>query len=360
MKGTALLSNCIKNITPGFPRMIGGVLVDNPIWLAPLAGVTFGSLRYFYRMLGAGLVHTEMVSALGLCHKGRKTKELLNGCEEERPVVLQLFGSKADDIIKGAEIALDIRGFEALEINMACPMPKVTKKGSGSKLLENPSEAVEMIKVLCTTGLPVWAKIRIIPSLQDMATYDFCEKLFDAGAAFIFVHGRTSAQRYEGTASRDAVAEVAARFPGMIGGSGDCYEPADFMDYMSRGCAAVLAGRGIMRDVFVIPKTLKVLGADVQKEFLEPGPDLQSELLLELGRSIYNTEGQSLALMIARRMLASLFKGFPGAAQLRRHGALAKTWQDMEELLVNWKDVTFMPDVEFSKVDFPNGIVGEF
>lgn len=334
-----MLNSKINNVVPGFPSSIGGVFVDNPVWLAPLAGVTFGSLRHFYRRLGAGLVHTEMVSALGLCYNGIKTKQLLNGYEEERPVVLQLFGSKSDDIIKGAEIALNMRSFEALEINMACPMPKVTKKGSGAKLLENPAEAARMVKALDKTGLPVWTKIRIISPPDGMSTLNFCEDLFEAGADFIFVHGRTAAQRYEGEASHEAVGEVAACFPGRIGGSGDCYEPSDLIDYIYRGCAAVLAGRGIMKDVFLIPKTLKAMGADVQKEFYDPDADLQSELLLELGRSIYNTEGQLMALMIARRMLASTFRGFSGAAQLRRLGALAKTWQDMEELLKNREDI---------------------
>ena len=108
---------------PGWPKKIGGVAVDNPIWLAPLAGITFSSFRRFHRALGAGLVHTEMVSALGLIYKGRKTKELLYGFDDERPCALQLFGARSGEIAEGAEIALTIRGFDALEVNMACPMP---------------------------------------------------------------------------------------------------------------------------------------------------------------------------------------------------------------------------------------------
>lgn len=350
----------VDKIIPGFPRVIGGVLVDNPVWLAPMAGITFGSLRRFYGELGAGLVHTEMVSAVGLCHKGRRTKELLSGCDEERPVALQLFGANADDLARGAEIALGLRRFEALEVNMACPMPKVTKRGCGSRLLYDQREAASIVKTLKRFGLPVWSKVRIMPPELSATTADFCGELFAAGADFIFVHGRTAAQRYDGTASRDEVEKVAASFPGLVGGSGDCYTEADFRDYLDRGCAAVLAARGILKDVFMIPKVLKSLGAEIPPEFIEPSPDLQSELLLELGRNIYNTEGQALALMIARRMLAALFKGFPGAAQLRRRGALVRTWQEMENLLLNWEDIPMMPEVEFSKEKFPHGVIGEF
>ena len=348
-----------NNVVPGYPRKVGGITVNNPIWLAPLAGITFGSLRKFYKDLGAGLVHTEMVSAVGLCHRGRKTKELLYGDESEHPVVLQLFGPKAEEIIKGAEVALSIRKFDGIEINMACPMPKVTKKGSGSKLMENPAEAAAMMKILKPLGLPVWSKVRIMPEWNDIDTVRFCEILFEAGADFIFVHGRTPAQRYEGRASRDAVEAIASRFPGMIGGSGDCYEPYDFADYIGRGCSAVLAGRGILRDVFIIPKTLKAMGGDIPDMFTEPDSELQSRLLRELGRNICKAECESLALMIARRMLAALFKGFPGAAQLRRRGAMARTWQEMEELLINWKDVPSMPELELTKENFPRGVIGE-
>ena len=345
-------------LLPGYPLKIGGVAVENPIWLAPLAGITFASVRKFYRKLGAGLVHTEMVSALGLCHRGRKTKELLYGSEEERPVVLQLFGSKPEDIARGADAALEIRRFEALQINMACPMPKVTKKGSGAKLMSEPEVSSEIIRVMKKTGLPVWAKIRTMPVGSAVTTCEYCDRLFGSGADFIFIHGRTPAQRYEGKASRDDVEEAARCFPGMIGGSGDCYEPGDFLDYLNRGCAAVLAGRGILRDVFIIPKTLRVLGGEVPLQYWDPSPDFQSELLLELGRSIYNTEGQSHALMISRRMLAALFKGFSGAVQLRRHGALARTWQEMEDLLAGWQDNKNLPEIEHTKENFPRGVIG--
>lgn len=335
-----MYSKTLKNITTrGFPKNIGGVVVDNPIWLAPMAGITFGSVRRFYRELGAALVHTEMVSAAGLCHKGEKTKTLLFGSQNERPIVLQLFGADADSILRGVEIALGIREYEALEVNMACPMPKVTKKGCGAKVMENPAEAAKIIAALKTVGLPVWAKIRITPSGSALSTGQFSETLFAAGADYIFVHGRTPSQRYDGTASRDEVEAVARSFPGRIGGTGDCNKPADFIDYLSRGCASVLAARGFLKDALLIPKSLKDLGAEIPEIFLSPSVEQQVLILLELGRNIYNTEGETLALMMVRRMLAALFKGFPYASFMRRRGAQARSWWDMEYILLHWESV---------------------
>lgn len=357
-----MLKATLENrVTPGFPKTIGGVMVDNPVWLAPMAGITFGTVRQFYRKLGAGLVHTEMVSALGLCHRGRKTRELLYGGEGERPCVLQLFGADADSIARGAEAALSIRSFEALEVNMACPMPKVTKKGCGSKVMENPEEAAKMMRQLKKTGLPVWSKIRVASCSCALPTASLCETLFAAGADFIFVHGRTPAQRYEGVASREAVEEVAREFPGQIGGSGDCYKPEDFIDYISRGCAAVLAGRGFLRDALLIPRTLSELGADIPAAFLSPSAEEQAQILLELGRSIYNNEGEPLAMSMARRTLASLFKGFPGASRLRRRGAEARTWADMEYILLNWAEVLEEEETPYDKHRYPRGVIdGQF
>ena len=322
----------------GFPRTIGGITVDNPIWLAPLAGITFASFRLFHKSMGAGLVHTEMVSALGLKYRGRKTRELLYGGEKEKPCVLQLFGSNAEDILCGADTALSIRPFEGLEINMACPMPKVIKKGSGSKLMETPCEAAKIISALKSFNLPVWAKVRIFPKSSEMTTVEFCKILFDAGADFIFIHGRTAAQRYEGTASRDAVEEAAKIFPGKIGGSGDCYAPDDFSDYLKRGCASVLAARGVLRDAFLIPRSLALLGCDVPFELQNPSAENQAMKLLDLCRTIYMTEGESLALGIGKRMLGALLKGFAGAAQMRRDASITRKWSEMENLLLNWRD----------------------
>ena len=331
-------SSCLAGdfTLPGWPKKIGGVEVCNPIWLAPLAGITYYSVRQFYKQLGAGLVHTEMVSALGLCYKGRKTKELLYGEDEQSPAVLQLFGSNAADVGKGAELALEIRRFDAVEINMACPMPKVTKKGSGSALLKEPEKAAEIIASLKDTGLPVWAKIR--RSAEDAETLNFCEKLLNAGADQLFIHGRTQAQRYEGRADREIVHRAAERFPEMISASGDCYAPEDFEEYLGLGCCSVLAARGVLKDLCLFPKTLARLGANIDKKYSEPSAETQSELICMLCDAVYKREGESHALVMAHRATGAVFRGLRGAAELRRQVAFLRSWPEMKEVILNWKE----------------------
>ena len=321
-----------------YPTEVGGVRVDSPIWLAPLAGITTSSLRQFHRELGAGLVHTEMVSALGLIHGGRKTREYLRFDEAERPIVLQLFGPDADSLSKGAEIALNAYAYEGLQVNMACPMPKVTKKGAGAKMLDSPLMALEVVRQLKRFGVPLWVKIRLLPSTHSMTTDSLCALFFEAGADLLIVHGRTAAQRYEGYANRGEVCQIAQKFPGKIVGSGDYYAPADAVDFLRGGCAAVIAARGIVRDVMLIPKTLRTLGFDVpEKQFLS-GIEEQVDSLLLLGDRTFLREGESTVLVLVRRMLAGLFKGFSGAAALRQQIAQLRSWVMMREALVSFKN----------------------
>ncbi|MDR1885694.1 MAG: tRNA-dihydrouridine synthase family protein, partial [Synergistaceae bacterium] len=299
-------------------RRVGGVETGSPIWLAPLAGVTTRTFRAFHRSLGAGLVHTEMVSAVGLSYKNRRTRDLMGDDDEPGPVALQLFAPNAAELMRGALVAVGTRRFDALEINMACPMPKVTKKGAGASLLYNPGEAGMMVRSLKTLGLPVWVKLR---KTDADGTRDFCRMLADSGADLLMLHGRTPAQRYEGAADKKIVRDIASLLPGMLVASGDYYEPHDARFYLDGGCAAVLAARGSLRDAFLIPRTLAALNYptnDLVKKYSDPTPRDQLDALLSIGRAGAAREGERFTVILVRRMMSGMFKGLPGAAAMRR------------------------------------------
>jgi tRNA-dihydrouridine synthase B len=313
---------------------IGGVTVSSPIWLAPLAGVTTRTFRYFHKDMGAGLVHTEMVSVIGLSYMNQKTRRLVGDDTEPGPIVLQLFGPDADSIGKGAEIALGVRRFDALEINMACPMPKVTKKGSGASLLNRPDEARRIVASLVEFGLPVWVKLRIFPRDKNgIGAEKFAEELLIAGAAFLMIHGRTPAQRYEGASDKESVVAIARRFPGRIGASGDFYAPKDASRYLEGGCASVLAARGALRDAYLIPKTNAALGLDVPERLINPTVTEKAAALIGLGRRGVADEGERFTLVLVKRMLPGLFKDYHGAASLRKACALCRDWASLEDVL---------------------------
>ena len=321
-------------------QTVGGVRVASPIWLAPLAGVTTHTFRAWHRKMGAGLVHTEMVSAIGLSYKNRKTGDLIGDDNEPGPIVLQLFASDAESLMRGARLAAQMRRFDALEINMACPMPKVTKKGSGARLLESPDTAVKMVEALRTLTLPVWVKLRVTdPTKHPLPTEAFCERLFAAGADLLMLHGRTPAQRYEGVADKAAVCEAARRFPGRLVASGDFYTPDDARRYLGEGCVAVLAARGAIRDAYLIPKTHAALGRDVDSSLQAPGMRDQIDALLYIGRLGLAHEGERFTLVLVRRMLAGLFKGFHGASAVRQACASCRGWCVLEEELLRLREM---------------------
>jgi tRNA-dihydrouridine synthase B len=285
--------------------------------------------------MGASLTHTEMVSAIGLSYKNGKTKRLIGSSDEPGPTVLQLFAPDADSVTRGAELALAMRGFDAIQINMACPMPKVTKRGAGAALLDRPGEARCIVESLGKFALPVWVKLRVTDRHCPITAESLCESLLSAGAKLIAIHGRTPAQRYEGLADKERVCSIARTFPGVIAASGDYYEPSDAIAYLGGGCAAVLAARGVLRDMFLIPRTLAALGRGVPREFVSPSLRERADALIRFGSLYMNDEGERFGIVMVRRALAGVFKGFPGAADIRQECAARGEWRGIEEFLKN-------------------------
>ncbi|HPC75348.1 MAG TPA: tRNA-dihydrouridine synthase family protein [Synergistales bacterium] len=316
---------------------MGGVDVKNPVWLAPLAGITTPSVRLFFKSLGAGLAHTEMISCAGLAHGSRKTFSMLRRIEGEGPLVLQLFAPDETTLLEGARRSLGCSSFEAISINMACPMPKVTRRGAGSSLLERPKTAAAMVRALTPLGLPVWAKIRKPPPASSMDTLSFSGMLLEAGASHVCIHGRTPAQKYEGRADKDAVVRSAKAFPGMIAASGDVFSIDDVLGLLKEGCSAVFVARGALKDPLLIPQTLHRCGFPAKERMLvlEVGPRVG--LMISLGERMLQEEGEKAALVLLKRLLSGMFRGFNGASRFRRTLSAASDWQGMCGAFEEWR-----------------------
>ena len=187
------------------PLKIGNVEMQNPLVLAPMAGVTDLPFRVLCKEQGAGLICMEMVSAKAILYKNRNTEELLAIDPKEHPVSLQLFGSDPDII---SEIAKQIeeRPFDILDLNMGCPVPKVVNNGEGSALLKSPDLIEEIVrKVSSAISKPVTVKVRIGFENAPVDIVEIAKRVEDAGAAAIAVHGRTRQQYYSGTADWDTI-----------------------------------------------------------------------------------------------------------------------------------------------------------
>jgi tRNA-dihydrouridine synthase B len=228
---------------------LGPFQLRNPYVLAPMAGVSEQPFRVIAFQMGAALCPTELVSAAGLFHANQRTlKYLRHDAEVEKPYSLQLFGGIPEQLAHAAQIAQQ-RGAQIIDINMGCPVKKVTKSGAGSALLCDPPRAAAIIRAIrSATGLPVTAKIRSGWDANSRNYLEMVEALEDAGCAALAIHPRTRAQGYSGRADWDVIAHARRHARRMaIIGNGDVLTPADAKRMMeTTGCDFVMIGRGAL------------------------------------------------------------------------------------------------------------------
>jgi tRNA-dihydrouridine synthase B len=251
------------------PWSLGGVELPNRVVLAPLAGIGNWFVRLQAKRYGAGLAFSEMISSFAIHYGNRKTlDELLVVHPDERPVSLQLFGQDPE-IMRSAAAAVARVGADILDLNMGCPVPKVTKTGAGAALLKDPDTAVAVARAAREgSGLPVTVKLRAAMRPGGIEGLELARRLVDeAGVAGITFHPRSAAVRHKGTPDYDLAAELVRELPVPVIVSGGM-EGAEHVRWVFEhtGCAAVMLARGALGNPWLFEQ---VLGARED----EPGPD---------------------------------------------------------------------------------------
>lgn len=227
---------------------IGDLRFSDPfLSLAPLAGYGDVAFRRLCRDFGASLTVSEMVSAKGLVYGGEKTASLLTVAPNETPSCVQLFGADPEFFYRASALPA-VRAFDCIDINMGCPVPKVTKNGEGSALMRNADLAAEIVRACREgSGLPVTVKIRLGWDGAHIVAPAFAAKMQEAGAAAITVHGRTTEQGYSGVADWNAIAEVARAVSVPVIGNGDIRDRESALFAMEKyNVAGVAIGRGAL------------------------------------------------------------------------------------------------------------------
>ena len=302
--------------------LIGGLELKNQLCLAPLAGVTSISIREFFSEQGAALTHTEMISCAGLVRDNAKTLDMLKVSKSEAPLVVQLFANNSEILFEGAKRVLkSCEKFSAFGINMACPMPKITKNGSGSALLKKPETAFNMVKNLKELNLPVWVKIRKLE--KEIDTLNFIENLINSGADNVCIHGRTASQRYEGFADKNIVRECAKNFPGFISASGDVKTVDDIHEYLSMGCVAIMLARGIISNPFLIDEFHYIF-----RDYNE-----QIETLINFAERAETLSGEHKALVLMKRFVPGILRDVHGSAEKRKSACMAVKLEEIIKIL---------------------------
>lgn len=248
---------------------IGSLMLTSRYWLAPLAGYTNLSFRLAVRGLGGlGLATTDLVNARALLVRSRKTMELIQTCPEDRPVAVQIYGANPQDM-KDAAQWLESYGVSAVDINMGCPVHKVTRGGGGSALLCDAVNTVELVRtVVEAVRIPVTVKMRLGWDEDNQTAPYFARAFEQVGVAAVTIHGRTRAQGFSGRVNLEgirAVVEAVERIP--IIGNGDVRTLAD-ADQMLQvtGCAGIAIGRGALLNPWFFAQLCR------RDETGDPGP----------------------------------------------------------------------------------------
>lgn len=231
------------------PLALGSLRTATRFFLAPLAGYTNLPFRLALRELGGvGLATTDLVNARALVQASRKTLELIQTCAADGPLAVQIYGAEAAEMEAAAQW-LETYGVAAVDINMGCPVHKVTRGGGGSALMCNAGKAIDLVRaVVQAVRIPVTVKMRLGWDDASWSAPFFAREFEQAGVAAVIIHGRTREQGFGGSVNLDGIRAVAAaveRIP--IIGNGDVRTVGDAADMLAHtGCAGISIGRGAL------------------------------------------------------------------------------------------------------------------
>ena len=327
---------------------IHNITLPHGLALAPLAGVSDRAFRRVCRACGADFTVSEMVSAKALCYEQKQkagkarsvSGQLASVMADELPMAVQLFGCEPDFMAEAARMleANDYVGCisevppAAIDINMGCPVRKVTGNGEGSALLKNPRLAGEIVKaVVSAVSLPVTVKIRAGWDAESINAPEVAKILEAAGASMICIHGRTREQMYEPGVNRAVIAAVKQAVSVPVLGNGDIYTAADALSMMDEtGCDGVMIARGAMGNPWVFSEICAVLDG---RDYTPPPVAERFEIALAQVREMIAEKGERIGVAEAKKHLAWYCHGMEGAAAARSRLMLAASYDELAVIL---------------------------
>lgn len=292
-----------------------------PVFLAPMEDVTDIGFRLLCKQMGAAMVYSEFVAADALVRMVNKSLQKLQVCDEERPVVIQIYGKEVEPVREAAQIVVEQAHPDVLDLNFGCPVKRVAGKGAGAGMLQNIPKLLEITKaVVDAVDVPVTVKTRLGWDHEHRCIVDLAEQLQDCGIQALTIHGRTRAQMYTGEADWTLIGEVKnnPRMHIPIIGNGDITTPERAKECFDRyGVDAVMVGRATFGRPWIFREIQEYLHPELPKTNMDV--DWKMDILKEQVRqSVARIDEYRGILHIRRHLAASpLFKGIPNFRDTR-------------------------------------------
>lgn len=312
-----------------------------PLFLAPMEDVTDPAFRLLCKGFGVDMVYSEFISADALIRDIQRTKEKLTIHEEERPVVIQLYGREPEPIAEAAKRAEEANP-DIIDLNFGCPVKKVAGKGGGAGLLKDVPKLLEIVKaVVKAVNKPVTVKTRLGWDENSKIITTLAEQIQDCGAKALAIHGRTRSQMYTGEADWTLIGEVKAnpRIKIPIIGNGDVTTPERAKEcFETYGVDAIMIGRGSIGQPWIFE--------DI-KHYLETGKKIEKKpfefylnILKQQVENNVNWLDERRGITHSRRHIAAspLFKGIDNFKQTKIAMLKAETKEDLFRIMDSIKE----------------------
>lgn len=308
------------------PLRYGSLELASRFLLSPLAGYTNLPFRRIVRQLGGvGLATTDLVNARGLLERSPKSLELIETCPEDRPFAVQIFGNRPEEMCAAAQF-LEANGVDSVDINMGCPVDRVTKGGAGAGMMCQADATVSLVRqVVESVGIPVTVKMRLGWDSSRITAPRFAREFEQAGVAAVAIHGRTRAQGFGGSVDLNGIRQVVEavdRIP--VIGNGDVRTIADAARMFSEtGCQGVSIGRGALAN----PWIFRQLAEWDRTGACAPAGSFEDRLALLLAQFGYleQRHGAERAIVMFRKMVHWYLKSMRVKARLRQQVQVAAT-----------------------------------
>ena len=307
---------------------IGNIEIENPVFLAPMAGVTDWAFRTVCAELGAGVTVTEMVSSRALVYQDKKSAKLLRK-NDGSVCGAQIFGNDPEIMAEGARLALEISGCDFIDINMGCPMPKIANSGDGCGLMRTPEIAGRIVDAVSkAVDVPVTVKCRLGWDKGSINVLDFTKCMEDNGAALVTVHGRTRAMLYTGVADWDMIHKVKEQLSIPVIANGDITGGEAAVKCLKRtGADGIMIGRSVFGDPWIFEE----IAAAIKGEDYAGRPELKDRIALAVKQFQLSESdhGEHIACLEARKHFAWYLRGVRNASYYKKEITSLKNMEDI-------------------------------